>query len=377
MKIVYCVNTLAFWGGLEMVTVAKANALARNPDNSVWIVTCCDDSHRTCAPVSDKVGIVGMKNELSKGFPWNILQWFLKKKTIKTGLRKILSEINPDVLISTGGFDKWIVPSVKGDWARIREIHFIKNYREKESGPIGVRMAAFFAEQIDYHFSIKRFDRIVVLTKEDKRVNWNDDDKVSVIPNPVRFEQGRFSSLDAKSIVAVGRLTHSKNFQSLLRVFSAVKARFPEWMLDIYGEGEDRDSLLARMDSLGLSSSVRLMGNTADIQERLPDYSVSVCSSLHEGFGMAIVEAMSCGIPVVSYDCPFGPGEIITDGLDGFLVPVGDESAMAERICRLIDDENLRKSMGSSAARRSVDFNIGSICGQWETLFHQMRDRSR
>lgn len=358
-----------------MVTVAKANVLARNPENSIWIVTCCDDSHRTCTPVSDKVGIIGMKNELSKGFPWNLLQWFLKRRAIKKSFLKVLSQINPDVLISTGGFDKWIVPSVKGKWARIREIHFIKNYREFDHGTSLVRIAAFIAEKIDYLFSIKRFDRIVVLTQEDKRVNWNNNDKVSVIPNPVRFEKEILSSLDAKSIIAVGRLTHSKNFQSLIRVFSLVKARFPEWTLDIYGDGEDRDILLAQIDSLGMSSSVRLPGNVHDMQDKMLEHSMLVCTSLHEGFGMAIVEAMSCGLPVVSYDCPFGPGEIITDGINGFLVPVGDEDAMTERICRLIEDDNLRKSLGSLAAERSRDYCIGSICERWETLFHQIRDR--
>lgn len=377
MVIVYCVNTLAFWGGLEIVTVAKANALAQNPEYSIWIVTCCDDSHRTCTPVSDKVGIIGMKNEMSKGFPWNILQWFFKKRSIKKSFLQILSQINPDIVISTGGFDKWIVPSVKGEWARIREIHYIKNYREQDNGPVMVRIAAFLAEQVDYLFSIKRFDRVVVLTQEDKRVNWNNNEIVSVIPNPARFKQGRVSLLDEKSIIAVGRLTHSKNFLSLLRVFSSVNDRFPEWTLDIYGEGEERDSLLAQIDSLGLFSSVRLMGNVVDIQERMLNYSILVCSSLHEGFGMAIVEAMSCGLPVVSYACPYGPGEIITDGTDGFLVPVGDENALAERICRLIENDNLRKSMGAAAYERSKDFSIERITGLWMDLFQDLLKRKR
>ena len=137
-----------------------------------------------------------------------------------------------------------------------------------------------------------------------------------------------------------------------------VKKRFPEWTLDIFGEGEEWDDLSSLIKGLSLSETVHLMGKSSMIQDVMPGYSVFALSSRFEGFGLVLVEAMSCGLPVVSYACPCGPRDIIRDGIDGFLVPPGDEATLAERICQLIEDENLRTKMGTAALERAKEFSF-------------------
>ena len=377
MKIVYCTNTLSSVGGIETVTITKANCLARNPCNSVWIITCCDDSLRTCIPLSENVRIIGIKTVLSWGFPWNLIQHFFRRRALRNKLGVILAEIHPDIVVSTGGYEKWIVPTIKGDWSTVRELHSIINVRKWSYKSLPGQLLSKFAGFIEYGFNITKYDQVVVLTQEEKTTNWNGNEKVCIIPNPSRFNKKKgVSSLDNKSIIAIGRLTFSKNFSSLIHVFSRVVKQFPDWVLDIYGDGEERENLLAEMDSLGLSTSVHLMGKCTNVQDTMLEYSVLACSSFYEGFGMVLIEAMSCGLPVVSYDCPCGPKDIIRDGKNGFLVPVGDEEAMADRICRLIEDESLRKMMGASAFERSTDYSTERICQMWEALFHKLRQKS-
>jgi glycosyltransferase involved in cell wall biosynthesis len=156
---------------------------------------------------------------------------------------------------------------------------------------------------------------------------------------------------------------------SLLRAFRTVADRFPEWRLEIIGDGEERRMLADETGRLSLGDNVMLEGEMEDVRERLLSSSCLVLSSRFEGFGMALVEAMACGLPVVSYACPAGPGDIITDGVDGFLVPPGDEKALADRICTVIGDDGLRNRMGEAAFRSSARYDIDRIVSMWMDLF--------
>lgn len=376
MKVVYCLNSLSTFGGIETVTITKANWLANNPDNQIWIVACCDDSLKTCIPLSDKVGFLGIKNRITWRFPWNIIQLIFKRAELKRELGQILFQINPDILISTGEVEKWVLPYIKGNWSLIREVHFVKDFRKRDISSPKDRLLTPLANILDYSFNIKSFHHIVVLTQDDKIKNWRNHYNISVIPNPIRFNLLSRSTQENKRILSIGRLVYAKNFSSLLRVFSLVVKQYPEWRLDIYGMGPDYEQLQSEIVSYGLLSSVRLMGINPRIEEALPKYSIFACSSRFEGQSMAILEAMACGLPIVSYDCPYGPRSVIRDSIDGFLVPPGEETTMADRICQLAGDISLRKRMGTSALERSKDYRIERIGKMWEELFQQLNNGS-
>ena len=378
MKIIYCIDSINNIGGIQRVTVTKANALAAIPGNDVWVIVA-DNSGKRVFDISPEVHFVDLQvnyyeDDWKSG--WYVLKGiFIKRRIHARVLRKALNEIKPDIVISVGQSEKNCIPFFRGNWATIREFHYVRNYRNFQTGSVLNRLLSLGGNALD-RIVLKNYDGIVALTYEDKALNWCHQKNVHVIPNPV-CAYSLPSSLESKRIIAVGRLTYQKNFSSLIRAFSSVVRQFPEWTLDIYGEGDEWDSLSAEIQAFGLTTSVRLMGSRTDIQGIMQDYSLFALTSKFEGFSLALLEAMSCGLPVVSYACPCGPKDIITDGVDGFLVPVGDEMLLAERICRLIENKELRKRMGAASYERSKDFAIERIIQKWMILFEDLMRQKR
>ena len=378
MIIVYCIDSIHGIGGIQRVTLAKASALAEIECNEVWILFA-DHSGVRYYPISSSVHTVDLDiNYYVDDWKsrWNVLKSiFIKRRLHKKRLARQLYLIRPDVVISVGQSEKNFLPFIRGSWITIREFHFVKNYRVLHANSLFYRVLAWGGDAFD-RFVLRQYNGIVSLTQEDRIVNWKNWSKVYVIPNPVCLSPVT-SLLESKHILAVGRLVHQKNFISLIRAFSYVHNSFPEWTLDIYGEGNERDTLSLEIQTLGLSSSIRLMGIRSDIQSIMPDYSLYVLSSRFEGFPLVLVEAFSCGLPVVSYACPCGPNDIIQDGVNGFLVPLGNETMLAERMCRLIENDSLRKRMGASASERAKNYSIEKIIPQWMSLFEDLMAAER
>ena len=383
MNIVYCTDSVCHAGGIQRVTIAKANALADMEGNKVWIVVTDNQHPDPVMPLSEKVSLVDLGVRYYEDdwkSKWNVLRGiFVKRKTHKRELLDFLNRIGPDIVISTGTSEKYFLPRlrVSSSPAFVREIHFSKDYRMRAARGWFDKTLARLGDIADYSFNIWRYDRIVLLTEEDRQSHWKPDDRLAVIPNPVTFHPSAHSSLQNKKVIAVGRLVHQKNFASLVRAFSLVKKRFPEWTLDIFGDGNEWEYLSSLINTLGLSETVRLMGKSSMIQDVMPGYSLFAMSSRFEGFPLVLVEAQSCGLPVVSYACPCGPKDIIRDGVDGFLVPPGDEAALAERICQLIEDDNLRRKMGAAALERTKDFSLERIIPRWTSLFEELMENKK
>lgn len=144
------------------------------------------------------------------------------------------------------------------------------------------------------------------------------------------------------------------------------------WTLDIYGQGDQTD-YRQLMTELGIDSNrCHLNGPVEDVVKAYQDSSIFVLSSRFEGFGMVLIEAMACGLPVVSFDCPAGPDEIITDGVDGLLVPSGDVHALAEKLMVLMTDENLRIRLGQQARQTAQRYDMTALANQWTALFEKV-----
>ncbi|MBR1677842.1 MAG: glycosyltransferase family 4 protein [Bacteroidales bacterium] len=372
MKIVYCLDSIRGVGGIQRVTVTKANALAGVPGNTVWIVVA-DTSGEQVYAVSPQVHVADLDIRYYEDdwkSRWNVLKGiFLKRRTHRSRLEALLREIGPDVVVSVGESEKNFLGTIRGKWMKVREIHYAKNYRHLAASSFFERLLAIGGDLYDYHWKIRRYDRIVVLTQGDWNNNWHGVAKVRVIPNPLPFHSEICSTLEDKRILAVGHLTATKNFRSLVRSFRRVADRFPQWRLDILGDGEERPLLEEEIARLSLEGQVRLRGSVTDIRKEMLSASLLVMTSRFEGFGMALVEAMHCGLPVVAYDCPEGPKAIISDGLNGYLVPPGDEAALSERICSLIEDPKKRCRMGIAARISSHRYEIDQIIPMWMDLF--------
>ncbi|MGW1616452.1 glycosyltransferase family 4 protein [Streptomyces sp. NPDC002285] len=193
--------------------------------------------------------------------------------------------------------------------------------------------------------------------------------RVAAIPNSVPQPHVAPSDGTSRVVVAAGRLAPGKRFDLLVDAFAKVAAERPDWQLRIYGQGPCRDTVQARIDYHALHENVLLMGMHASMEAEWAKGAIAAVSSSNESFGMTIVEAMRCGLPVVSTDCPLGPREIIRHGQDGLLVPVGDTEALADALLRLIKDDRTRKQMACFAWEGASRFDPGTIADRHETLF--------
>ncbi|MFI5894772.1 glycosyltransferase family 4 protein [Actinoplanes sp. NPDC051513] len=201
--------------------------------------------------------------------------------------------------------------------------------------------------------------------------------RLAFIPNGIPAPAVPPSDGRAKLVVAAGRLVPSKRYDLLLRAFAKVVAERPDWQLRIYGAGKESPALRALVLELGLHNHVRMMGQVAPIEPEWAKGSIAAVASDREPFGMTLVEAMRCGVPVVSTDAPHGPGEILRNGEDGLLTPVGDADAMGEALLRLINDEDLRRRMGAAALANSARYDPSIVAEQYEQLFTELAARKR
>ncbi len=229
------------------------------------------------------------------------------------------------------------------------------------------------AREIRSHYG--GLDALVVLTADDEQ-DYGEMlagfTQVERIPNAVPELGGGLSDVSEKVVVAAGRLTGQKGFDLLIQAWARVAPAQPEWQLRIYGDGHQRGKLERLIEELGLGESVTLMGPTGQIGEEFACGSVFALSSRFEGFGMVLVEAMSKGLPVVSFNCPRGPSEIIDHGVDGLLVPNGDVDAFARALLELMGDEERRRSYGAAALEKSRAYEMGPIGSRWDDLLGRL-----
>jgi glycosyltransferase involved in cell wall biosynthesis len=224
------------------------------------------------------------------------------------------------------------------------------------------------AQRIERYF--KDVDRLVLLTQEDADL-WavRGMDNVGFMPNPLPTMSAVPSPRTAKVVASVGRLSHQKGIDMLLDAWAEAAPRVPGWLLRIHGAGELDSALKRQCTELGLDGSVEWAGQTADVPGALRGASVFVQSSRGEGFPLALLEAMACGLPCVAFDCAPGVHEIIEDGVDGLLARPGNTSELARQLVLLMDDTERRDEMAELARINVRRFTPESITRRWEELF--------
>lgn len=206
------------------------------------------------------------------------------------------------------------------------------------------------------------------------------EEKCRVIYNPVDIDRIQALAMEEVShiwfkeempvLTACGRLTIQKNYPMLLRSIKAVSTEIAVRVI-VLGEGEKRTELEAYAKKLGIHNNVAFLGFQKNPFKFMANSDLFVSSSLWEGFSNVLIEAMTCGIPVISTNCPSGPNEIITHEANGLLVPVNDKNAMAEAILRLLKDEPLRKNLAEAGRKRAEDFRVEKIVKKYEALFSE------
>ena len=379
MKIVYCIPALYWASGMERVLTLKANYFAENMGYEIYIILTDGKDREPFYQLSSKINIIHLNinyDQLYEKSLWKRTCLYLyKQQLFKKRLSNCLMRIKPDITISTLRREINFIYSIKDGSLKIGEIHFSRaNYRDFKQE----RIPAFLKSLLKKLWmnqlisKINQLDRFVVLSHEDKE-EWKeiDQSKIEVIYNPVSFYPTHIGTGSSKKIIAVGRYTYQKGFDLLIEAWQIVHKMHPDWELHIYGEG-NRASFQKQVQALNLQNTCFLHPVSSQIEDKYLESSIFAFSSRYEGFGMVLVEAMACGVPPVSFACPCGPKDIITDGQDGLLVENGNIGMLAEKICYLIENEDIRKQLGDNARESVKRFDIEKIMSEWKDLFEEL-----
>ncbi|MER7394623.1 glycosyltransferase family 4 protein [Streptomyces sp. NPDC000151] len=381
MKIVFLLHNAYGIGGTIRTTLNLAAALADR--HEVEIVSMMRHRAHPRFALDPRVGLVPLVDtradsadlrnpqyaEPSRVFPATEKRYRQYNRLIDTRVEEYLRHSDADVIFGTRpGINVYLARFGPRRALRIGQEHLSHDVHSK-------RLRADLAR----HYG--GLDALTTTTRADAAVYRArmplPGVRVLAVPNSIPEPAVRPSDGTAKVVAAAGRLVPGKRYDLLIEAFAQVAAKHPDWRLRLYGGGAEHDRLARLVDELGLTGTVRLMGMHSPIEDEFAKASIVAVSSDAESFGMTIVEAMRCGVPVVSTDCPLGPAEIIRDGIDGRLVPVGDSDALATALCELIADDAERRRMGAVALEASARFDPVPIAHRYEQLFAELAETRR
>lgn len=377
MKIYYIYTALVTKGGADRVISEKANWLAEH-GHDIAIVTDTQLGREPVFPLSPKVQLIDLAIDFSReyghGFLVRVWMYFKLMHRYRKKIKALLMENHPDIVISTLGRDISFITKINDGSRKIGEAHttkhFIRNFHLLESKNLLLKyLTKFFRWNMDRQVS--RLDGLVVLTSQDKE-DWNHLLPVYVIPNSYPFYPDVPSTCENKQAIIVGRYNSAKGYNYLIEAWRYVYKLHPDWIINIFGSGEYEEKVRKQINDYGLQGVVVMNRPTDYIVEEYLKSSIYVMSSVFEGFAMVLLEAMACGLPCVSFDCPNGPRNVITEGEDGILVDYLNSKALANNICKLIEDEKLRKQMGQNGRKNVLRYSRETIMPQWVSLFESI-----
>ena len=370
MKIIYICKVFAVWGGLERVWTDKMNALAEIPGYEICLVTTDQGDHKVPYPLNENVRHIDFGIRFTQQYEYKGLKrYWIYRKLVKLFLDKMkifLATERPNVLVTIASEYVDFIVECKGDIPLVVESHgtFNRPFHMQEM-TITNCIKRYF-----HNKALSKADRIVALTHGDAEQWRTINPNVSVIANIVTMNNtDDYSNCEAKRVIFVGRMDSQKGYQYLDAIWRIVEKRHPDWRLDIYGEGAD---LSENHSLIPQGEHVYPHPQTLDILNKYKESSILVLTSVYEPFGLVMPEAMSCGIPVVAFDCPYGPSTIITNGKDGFLIDCYDVEALANQLCLMMENEALRKEMGQNAILSAKRFTKDKIIPQWINLFENL-----
>ena len=374
LKIVYVTPALYMAGGVERVLTLKANYFAEHFGYDITIILTEGKGKPFFYPLSPKINVINLDIHFEELWTCSFLKkiWvYLKKQRLfKKALTAELMRIRPDITVSLLRREINFLNDIKDGSRKIGELHVNRaNYRNFSTQNVGIvkrLFAKFWSHNLVAH--LHRLDKLVVLTEKDREA-WVELNNVVAIPDPLSLYPIGISPLTEKRVVAVARYSHEKGIDLLLKAWSIVEKRVSDWRLDVYGDG-NRTPYNQLIEDLHIDNSrCVLHGRTDNVEAEYVNSSIFVLSSRFEGFGMVLTEAMACGLPVVSFDCPWGPRSIITDGDDGLLVENGNVEALAGSLTRLMDDADLLQRMAVRGVKNVQRFSVDYIAECWKELF--------
>ena len=380
MKILYIINKMKDLAGIERILSCKMNYLSENTDHSIFLATYEQQDSPLSFQLHSNIIYIPMDSPIPQRSKFSFVRWliayFYTRILFQRQFNNLLNSIHPDIVISTvysyeildliinvshkKGIKTILESHVKGDTISLAKYQYNR---------ILFKLFTMWDHRIMK--SLKNCNCIVSLTKEDASY-WDIYTKnVKIIPNILTISPKRVNNYSNKRVIAAGRFSHQKGFDLLLEAWHLINKKHTDWNLYIFGNG-DRLPYQTIVNQYKMNFNVHLLPATDDIVEEYSKSSIFVMSSRFEGFGLVLAEAMSCGLPCISFDCPYGPRDIITDREDGILVENGNVELLAQQLELLMSKPSLRQNMGLKAAKNIARYKPESIMNQWESLFYSI-----
>ena len=370
LRIIINTDQIYLHGGIEKVMATKVNWWACQPGTEVYVVTTEQQNRPPCYTLHPRIQLMDLGVNYNRSKSYFSLENIKKAITHYLKQKKLFKELKPDFIISPNiNFDHYWLPYIKGNAKVIKERHGSRYFEDQSRLTLSplTRLKLKFSDFID-----AKYDRIVVLNRDEK--NYVKSDNATVIPNPVEPTPLK-AEVSHKVVMAAGRISAVKGFDYLIEIWSLVAKNFPDWQLHFYGQDYlgTQAKLEKQISSLGLEKSVYFMGSVPNVHLPMTRAGIYAMTSETECFPMVLLEALSVGLPVISWDAPTGPKHILTHESDSFIVPYKNSAIFAEKLKEFMGSENLRKQMGETAKLNVGRFEISKVMAQWESLFEELR----
>jgi glycosyltransferase involved in cell wall biosynthesis len=361
---------------MERVLLNKLHWFSRQGGYDLTVVTT-DQQGRPpfyAFPPEVKIIDLGINYSLDNGRSpiAKIAGYFKKRRLHRKRLTALLCQERADIVVSLYPSESSFLPRIKDGSKKVLELHYNRYFRLQYNRKGLLGLADRFRSWQDLRI-VRRFDQFVVLTQEDAGY-WGEMSNLAVIPNAaLELPVVAATPATSRRVTAVGRLDYQKGFDRLIKAWSLLPASLRDtWRLDIFGQGEWEPMLQEMVAKLGLENSVQIHRPTSEIFTEYASSAFLAMSSHYEGFPMVMIEAMSTGLPVVTFDYPCGPKDIIRPEENGLIVSEGDIPALARAMERMISDDGLRCRMGLEARKVTDTYNEETVMAQWTRCFQKL-----
>ena len=375
MKIVYCIASLASKGGTEKVLLSKASYLA---DHGYDVTIVISDQRKLplAYPVSDNVNIIDLQVTRVLTGTIKFVGFFQNVLTLRKLYQKEIGKLRPDIIVvMERGYEDFVIPYILKPVPKVREYHFSRkasSFLESQL-PILLKSKKRLIRKL-YERQYKKYHQFVILTHKD-RPFWNNWKHITVIPNMI--EDLAISEINdvcsrPKNIIAVGSMAEDrKNFSALIDIWKDIESNYPDWHLNIFGDGPYKPHYLEQIKQLNLKN-IHLKGISNMITQEYQNAQLFVMTSKGEGFGMVIIEAQQQGLPCIVYDCYCGPSDILKNNNGGFLIKMNDKEDFKEKLTSLMLNENLLKGKSAEAYQNAQQYLPENVMPSWIDLFNNL-----